>query len=63
MTDLLQAIALAMIIEGLYYALAPEKAQAAMRRMASVPPSVLCTAGVILALFGTGCVVLLRRWT
>ncbi len=61
MGELLQAIALAMVIEGLYYALAPDKAQEAMRRLSSVPPAVLSTAGMILALFGTVCVILLRR--
>ncbi|CCZ22571.1 putative ubiquitin binding protein [Acetobacter sp. CAG:977] len=60
-SELLQAIALAMVIEGLYYALMPDKAQEAMRRLCSVPASVLSTAGMILALFGTVCVILLRR--
>ena len=40
-SELLQAIALAMVIEGLYYALMPDKAQEAMRRLCSVPASVL----------------------
>ena len=60
-SELLQAIALAMVIEGLYYALMPDKAQEAMRRLCSVPASVLSTAGMILALLGTVCVILLRR--
>lgn len=60
-SELLQAIALAMVIEGLYYALMPDKAQEAMRRLCSVPAFVLSTAGMILALFGTVCVILLRR--
>ena len=61
MGEMLQAVAAAIVIEGLYYALSPEKAQEAMRRLSSVPPSVLSTAGMIMALFGTVCIVLLRR--
>ena len=58
MTDLSTALALAMVIEGMFYALFPE----AMRRrtqIAALPPQALRLAGLLAACLGVGAVWLI----
>lgn len=61
MSDLLAALGLVLVIEGLLYAAAPER----MKRMAAaiqpVPPSALRVGGVLAAILGLGVVWLVRR--
>ncbi|WP_119679032.1 DUF2065 domain-containing protein [Indioceanicola profundi] len=60
MIDLLTALALVLVIEGLLYAAAPD----GMRRMAAMaaetPSSTLRTAGLVAAIVGVALVWLLR---
>jgi len=61
MNDLLAALGLVLVIEGLLYAAAPER----MKRMAAavqpIPPGVLRIGGFLAALLGLGVVWLVRR--
>ncbi|MDD9876165.1 MAG: DUF2065 domain-containing protein [Magnetovibrio sp.] len=60
MTDLLTAVAMAIALEGIAYALFPD----AMKRMMAIaleqPAANLRTAGLVAAVFGVGCVWLIR---
>jgi uncharacterized protein YjeT (DUF2065 family) len=61
MDDLLAALGLVLVIEGLLYAAAPER----MKRMAAaiqpIPPAALRAGGVLAAVLGLGVVWLVRR--
>ncbi len=50
MQDLIVACMMAFVIEGIYYALAPEKAQEAMRKLSQIEPDMLRKAGIIVAI-------------
>ncbi|MBR1945781.1 MAG: DUF2065 domain-containing protein [Alphaproteobacteria bacterium] len=50
MEDLIVACMMAVVIEGIYYALAPEKAQEAMRKLSQIDPDMLRKAGIIVAI-------------
>lgn len=60
MTDLLVALALAMVIEGLLYALFPEGMKRLMRRLLTLPSEQVRSAGLVFAAVGVGVVWLLR---
>lgn len=60
MQDLAVAFALTFVIEGIFYALAPEKAQAMMRELIGLDPETLRKAGLLIALIGVVFVVMLR---
>lgn len=61
MQDLAAAFALALVIEGLFYALAPSAAQKMMARMQSMLPEQLRRAGLLVAAAGVVLITLLRR--
>ncbi|MDF2096104.1 DUF2065 domain-containing protein [Aquibaculum arenosum] len=60
MTDLLTALALVLVIEGLMLALAPNVPQRVLLLLAQVPHSVLRTGGLAAMALGTFFVWLLR---
>lgn len=60
MQDLIVACLMAFVIEGVYYALAPEKAQEAMRMMSEVEPEVLRKAGLIAAIIGVMIITMIK---
>ena len=61
MRDLAQAFALVFVMEGLFYGLAPEKAQAMMRELADLTPDALRKAGLVVAAIGVVWIVMIRR--
>lgn len=61
MQDLLVAIGMAFVLEGLFYASAPEKAQDMMRELIALPPEVLRKAGLIVAAIAVVAIILIRR--
>ena len=61
MTDLGTGVALAMVIEGVLYALFPEAMKRAAARALMIPPQVLRLAGLAAACVGVGVVWLVRR--
>ncbi len=60
MTDLLTAIALVFVLEGLLLALLPHRLRWLLERMAEVPVEVLRTSGLVSAALGVFAVWLLR---
>ena len=60
MQDLAVAFSLTFFIEGIFYALAPEKVQAMMRELIALDPETLRKAGLLVALIGVIFVVMLR---
>lgn len=60
MQDLAVAFALTFVIEGIFYALAPEKAQGMMRELSSLEPEMLRKAGLIIAFIGVIFVLIIR---
>jgi len=60
MTDLLTALALVLVIEGLVLALVPDAPRRLVERLAEVPPPLLRLGGVSAVAAGTFCVWLLR---
>lgn len=60
MQDLAVAFALTFVIEGIFYALAPEKAQAMMREIISLDPEMLRKVGLLIAFLGVIFVLILR---
>lgn len=60
MTDLIVAIGLVLVIEGILYALFPSAMQRMMAMALSQPPRSLRTAGLVAAAIGVGIVWLVR---
>ncbi|HMA16349.1 MAG: DUF2065 domain-containing protein [Bacteroidota bacterium] len=60
MTDFLTALALVLVIEGLFLAVAPLRVKQLLALMESVPPESLRTGGLVAAALGVFCVWLLR---
>ena len=60
MTDLVTALALVLVIEGLMYALLPDHLKRMMVTILSVPASTLRVAGLLAAVVGVGLVWLVR---
>lgn len=60
MTDLLTALALVLVIEGLMLAVAPSVPQRILLLLAQIPPSVLRSGGLLAMVIGTFLVWLLR---
>lgn len=60
MTDLIVAIGLVLVIEGVLYALFPSAMQRMMAMAMSQPPHSLRTAGLVAAAIGVGIVWLVR---
>lgn len=60
MTDLLVALGLVFVIEGLLYAIAPDGMKSMMAQMQSVPVSTLRMTGLIAMVLGVGIVWLIR---
>jgi len=61
MTDLLTAIALAIAIEGVLYAVFPEAMKKFMVQVLGQPDTVLRKAGVTALVAGVACIWLVRR--
>lgn len=61
MRDFLTAIALALVLEGLAYALFPQGMKAMMTQVLEAPPAWLRAAGLLAAIVGVLLVALLRR--
>lgn len=62
MRDFAVAFFLTFVIEGLYYAVFPEKAQKTMRDLLDMPPEMLRKAGLLLAVIGVLFVSVIRRY-
>ncbi len=60
MTDLLVALGLVMVIEGLLYALFPEGMKRMMQQLLTLPSEQVRSAGLVFAVIGVGIVWLLR---
>ncbi|MDJ0946065.1 MAG: DUF2065 domain-containing protein [Kiloniellales bacterium] len=60
MTELLTALALVLVIEGLAWALFPDQIRRALGKLAEVPPEVLRGGGLVTAALGALFVWLLR---
>ena len=60
MSDLLVALGLVLVIEGILYALAPHAMRRLAMQAAATPSSTLRGAGLVAALLGTGAVWLVR---
>ncbi len=60
MQDLAVAFALTFVLEGIYYALAPEKAQSMMRELSTLDPEMLRKAGLLIAFIGVIAVVMIK---
>ena len=60
MADLLTALALVLVIEGLLYAVFPETMKRMVVTILSVPPGTLRMAGIVAAMVGVGIVWLVR---
>lgn len=61
MQDLFVAIAMVFVLEGLFYASAPEKAQDMMRELIALPPEMLRKAGLIVAAIAVIAIIMIRR--
>jgi hypothetical protein len=59
-TDIMTALALVLVIEGLIYALFPETMQRMMERLMVIPPASLRSGGLMVAIIGVGVVWLIR---
>ncbi len=60
MTELLVALGLVMVIEGLLYALFPEGMKRMMQLLLTLPSEQVRSAGLVFAVIGVGIVWLLR---
>lgn len=60
MSDLLTALALVLVIEGVIYALFPSTMQRMMAAVIELPPTVLRSGGLIAAILGVLAVWLIR---
>lgn len=61
MQDLLTALALILVIEGVLYALMPESMQNFMQKAMQLKPNVLRNSGLVIAFTGFLIVLVLRR--
>ncbi len=62
MKILLMALLLALVLEGMVYAAFPEAMQNMMRRIVAMPPAVLRSVGLGVAILGIGLLWLVRQW-
>ena len=60
MRDLIVACLMAFVLEGIYYALMPEKAQEAMRKMAEIEPEILRKAGILIAIVAVMLITMIK---
>lgn len=60
MTDFLAALALVLVIEGLFLAVAPRRVRQILAMLETVPPESLRVGGLAAAALGVFCVWLLR---
>ena len=60
MRDLIVACLMAFVLEGIYYALMPEKAQEAMRKMAEIEPEILRRAGILIAIVAAMLITMIK---
>ena len=60
MRDLIVACLMAFVLEGIYYALMPEKAQEAMRKMAEIEPEILRKAGILIAIVAAMLITMIK---
>ena len=60
MTELLTALALAIALEGMIYALFPVSMRRFMKQVLDLPDSSLRTAGLVAAVAGVGAIALIR---
>ena len=60
MRDLIVACMMAFVIEGIYYALMPEKAQEAMRKLSEIEPDLLRKAGILVAIVGVMVITVIK---
>ncbi|MBH68707.1 MAG: hypothetical protein CMM58_10175 [Rhodospirillaceae bacterium] len=60
MKDLLTALALVLVIEGILYALFPVKMRSVVAAMMEMPDSLLRRSGVVATVIGVGAVWLIR---
>ena len=60
MQDLIVACIMAFVIEGMYYALFPEKAQEMMRIISGMEPDVLRKAGIAAAIVGVIIIAMIK---
>lgn len=60
MYDLLTALALLLVIEGLLYAAFPDGMRRVLEQMMTVPAHMLRSGGLVAAVVGIGCLWLLR---
>jgi uncharacterized protein YjeT (DUF2065 family) len=60
MSDLLTALALVLVIEGLVLAVFADRLDVLLERLADIPPEVLRVAGVVSAVLGLFAVWLIR---
>ena len=61
MQDLIVACILAFVIEGIYYALFPEKSQEMMRMISKMEPEALRKAGIAAAIVGVIIIAMIKR--
>ena len=60
MQDLVVALALSFVLEGMFYALAPEKAQSYMREIIQMSPDALRKAGLLVAAIGVAFILMIK---
>lgn len=60
MRDLIVACVMAFVIEGIYYAVAPRRAQEAMRMMSEIEPEMLRKAGLVAAIIGVMIITIIK---
>jgi uncharacterized protein YjeT (DUF2065 family) len=60
LTDLLTALALILVIEGVVYSLFPDGMKRLMVQVLGLPASDLRAAGLVATILGVGCIWLLR---
>ena len=60
MQDLIVACLMALVIEGVYYAVIPEKAQETMRKLSEIEPEILRNAGILVAIIGVMMITMIK---
>jgi hypothetical protein len=61
MTDFVTALGLALVMEGAFYALFPDRMKKMMLHLMGQPPNTLRIGGLLAAIAGVGIVWLVRR--